>query len=89
MNILGGLLAALGLGALILKLLKGSNAEALNQNLDTKNKVIDLQSRINKDQNDVVNEAELRARLQKELEEKKAKDTSNDELLDFANKKDS
>lgn len=86
MNTLGGLLAALGLGALILKLLKGSNAEALNQNLDTKNKVIDLQSRINKDQNDVVNEAELRARLQKELDEKEKKDVSNDELLDFANK---
>jgi hypothetical protein len=84
--IFGGLLAAVGIGTIVLKLLKGSNAEALNANLDTKAKVIDIQRGINKDQNDIISEADLRLKLQQQLDDKEKQNATKDELLDFANK---
>lgn len=88
MGLIGYLLAAIAaLGAwLYFEHSTRKHAEALNDNLETKEKV----DAVNKDviKNEALIEAEKQKQdeLNKNLEEEKKKEVSKDELLDFFNK---
>lgn len=88
MNTLVILAGLLGIGGLILKLMKGSIAESLLKNQETKAKVIDIQTGIAKDDGLLAAEQAKRDQMQKDLEEKEKQDATKDELLDFINRND-
>ena len=65
---------------------KKNNAEALNSNLETKEKVQDVQKDIDKNEAKIEAEEQKRKEIQDKADEEKNKDVSKDELLDFFNK---
>lgn len=83
--IIGAILAAAGIGTIILKLMKGSVAEDLLVNQDTKAKVIDIQTGIAKDQGLLDAEAAKRSQADADLKAKENSNVTKDELLDFIN----
>jgi len=87
MEYLIGLLV-LALGGLLWNKKRADNAEALNQNLDTKNKVIDINKLINKDQTQLEAERAKREMLEAELKAKEGKDVTQEDLLKFLDKPD-
>lgn len=78
-------LAALG-GLFLYEKSKRKSAEALNENVETKEKLNELNKDIIK--NEALNEAEeeKRKQIEKESEEKKNEKVDRDNLLDWLNK---
>jgi len=66
---------------------KRKSAEALNDNAETKEKVLEIEKEVIK--NEALNEAEEEKRktLKDSLEEEKKKDVSEENILDFFNRK--
>ena len=88
MNVTLGLIAALiiAVGFAYYQYKKRQSAEALNDNLETKEKVNDIQKDIDKNDALINAEKEKREELERKAEEEKNKDVSKDDLLDFFNK---
>lgn len=63
-------------------------AVALNQNLETKKEVLEIDKKIDKIENDVKSEEEKIEEVKKEVVDEKAKDVTVDNMLDFFNKRD-
>lgn len=84
---LAGLVVVL-IGVLLYERSKRRSAEALNDNIETKEKIDEVQRDVIK--NEALMEAERlkRDEINKKLEEDKKKDVSKDDLLDFFNKSD-
>lgn len=73
------------LGGLVFLNRKANNAEALNENLDSKNKVLDLQKFIDKNLASLESEKAKREQLDANLTAEKEKSADKDEILDFLN----
>jgi len=85
--VLGGIIVTL-LGALFFQKSKKDSAEALLTNLDTKNKLNELDKTISQNDGQLLSEALKRMELEKELEKKKNETPSVDDLNKFLNKPD-
>ncbi len=66
---------------------KRRSAEALNDNLETKEHILDLQKDVVKNEALIEASKEKQDEIKRKLEEEKAKDVSKDDLLDFFNRK--
>lgn len=84
--ILGGIIVTL-LGGLFYQKGKRDSAEALLTNLDTKNKLNELDKTISQNDGQLASEELKRQELEKEMEKKKSENVSNDDLLKFLNPK--
>lgn len=84
--IIGTVLALAGLGTLILKFMKGSVAEDLLQNQETKTKVTEIEQFIAKDQGLLDAEKAKRDQAEADLKAKENQSVTKDNLLDFVNK---
>ena len=86
MEYLIGLLV-LALGGLLWNNKRANNAEALNQNIDTKNKVVDINRDITKDQGLLDAEKAKRDQLEADLKAKEKANVTQEDLLKFLNDK--
>jgi len=86
MEYLIGLLV-LALGGLLWNKQRADNAEALNQNIDTKNKVIDINRDISKDQGLLDAEKAKRDQADADLKAKEKANVTQEDLLKFLNDK--
>lgn len=84
MEYLIGLLV-LALGGLLWNKKRADNAEALNDNVDTKTKVITIEEFIAKNRAMLDAEKAKRDQLEADLKAKENKDVSKDEILDYLN----
>lgn len=66
---------------------KRRSAEALNDNLGTKEHILDIQKDVIRDQALIDSETIKQNEIKAKLEEDKKKDVSKDDLLDFFNRK--
>lgn len=83
--VLGGIIISL-LGALFFQKSKKDSAEALLTNLDTKNKLNELDKTISQNDGQLASEELKRQQLEQELEKKKNETPSIDDLNKFLNK---
>lgn len=83
------ILVVVGLvGWLLYERSKRRSSEALNDNIETKEKVNEIQKDIIKNEALIEVEKEKQDELKKNLEKEKSKDVSNDDLIDFFNNSD-
>lgn len=75
------------LGGLVFFKRKADNAEALNENVETKSKVLDLQKFVEKNLAALEAEKNKRNQLELDLSTEKAKEVTTDEIVDFLNSK--
>lgn len=90
MNLMVILIAAFStlIGWLLYERSKRKSAEALNDNIKTKEEVLEIQKDVVKNEGLIDAERIKREEMIKKLEEEKNKDVSNKDLLDFFNKSD-
>jgi len=69
--------------------LKKNSAEALNDNLESKEKVLEKEKEIAKNEGLITAEEEKRKQIESDLEKKKNEEVSKDNLLDFFNNRSS
>jgi len=73
-------------GGLWYEFRKRKSAEALNDNIETKEKIDEAQKDIIKNEALIEASKQKQDEIQKKLDEEKNKDVSKDDLLDFFNK---
>lgn len=81
-----GIIAVLS-GLFLFERSKRRSAEAINTNLETKEKVNDIQKDVDINNAEIEVEKQKQADAQKKADEEKAKNVSKDDLLDFFNDK--
>jgi len=86
--LIGFVLTMLGIGTIAIKILKGTTAEALLKNQQTKEQIDQIQVGISKDEGLLAAEKEKRDQAEADLKAKESKDVTKDELLDFINNND-